>query len=255
MRFLALAFALLTLAACTGGRDLDKPPPPMGDFKLGHSIVVAPNLTQGPLSREATKEEWIEAVDKAFEDRFRRYDGERLYHFGISLEGYVLAQVGVPLVLQPKSVLIYRITVWDDEGEIKMNSEPKEITILEALSAESVVGSGLTQTREEQLDNLAIQAAKQAESWLLRQKRQERWFRGYRPTEEIDPEATEVDAALAEVPQEPVEEPVEEVLEEGSEEAAALVENESEALVVEPEAAVTDPEILLPDADDTVEAN
>lgn len=186
------------LAACAGGRDLDQPPVPLGDFKLGHSIVVAPNLTKGPLSREATQEEWIAVMDKAFEDRFRRYEGERLYHFGISVEGYVLAQVGVPLVLQPKSVLIFRITLWDDAAQAKITSEPHEITVSEAISAETVVGSGLTQTREEQMANLARVAAKRVEQWLVYQKRREKWFRGYRPDGSVvEPAALAEQAAPA----------------------------------------------------------
>lgn len=174
----ALAFAVLS--GCTDGRDLDKPAVPLGDFRLGHNVVIAPNLTMGPLSREATQEEWITAIESAIDDRFRRYNGERIYHFGVSVEGYVLAQVGVPLILQPNSVLIFRLTVWDDEAAAKLNAKPKEITVLEAISAESVAGSGLTQTREEQLENLAILAAKQIEEFLVEQKRDARWFRGYR---------------------------------------------------------------------------
>lgn len=202
-RWIVLMVGVLALSACATGRDLDKPPVPLGDFMLGHSIVVAPNLTKGPLSRDATKEEWIAAVDKAFEDRFRRYEGEKLYHFGISVEGYVLAQVGIPLVLQPKSAVIYRITVWDDAAGGKINEEPKEITIVEALTPESVAGSGLTQTREEQLENLAVQAAKQAEQWLVGQVKNEGWFGGSvaglqgADTEESVTELAAVDADAA----------------------------------------------------------
>lgn len=178
MRAFIALLALVTLVSCGDGRDLDEPPAPLGDFKLGHSIVIAPNLVKGPLSREGTKEQWIEAMDKALEDRFRRYDGEdkKLYHFGVSVEGYVLAQVGVPLVLQPKSVLIFRVTVWDDAKGIKLNEEPHEITVLEAISANTVAGSGLTQTAEEQMQNLVIKGAKQLEVWLGVQQKRYDWF-------------------------------------------------------------------------------
>ncbi|MGY3438641.1 MULTISPECIES: hypothetical protein [unclassified Marinovum] len=178
MRALIALLALVTLVACSDGRDLDEPPAPLGDFKLGHSIVIAPNLVKGPLSREASKEQWVAAMDKAVEDRFRRYEGDdkKLYHFGISIEGYVLAQVGVPLVLQPKSVLIFRVTVWDDVKGVKLNEEPHEITVLEAPSAETFAGSGLTQTAEEQLDNLVIKGTKQLEVWLGVQQKRHDWF-------------------------------------------------------------------------------
>ena len=178
MRALIALLALVALVSCGDGRDLDEAPAPLGDFKLGHSIVVAPNLVKGPLSREASKEQWIAAMDAAVEDRFRRYEGtdKKLYHFGISVEGYVLAQVGVPLVLQPKSVLIFRVTVWDDEKGIKLNEEPHEITVLEAISAETVAGSGLTQTAEQQMENLVIKGTKQLEVWLGVQQKRHGWF-------------------------------------------------------------------------------
>lgn len=178
MRALIALLSILALVSCGSGRDLDQPPAPLGDFKLAHSIVIAPNLVKGPLSREKSKEQWSEALDKAIEDRFRRYEGDdkRLYHFGISIEGYVLAQVGVPLVLQPKSVLIFRVTVWDDEKGIKLNEEPHEITVLEPISPETFAGSGLTQTADEQLENLTIKGAKQLEVWLGVQKQRYDWF-------------------------------------------------------------------------------
>lgn len=178
MRVLIALFALVFLVSCEDGRDLNEAPAALGDFKLGHSIVIAPNLVKGPLSRDATKEQWIAAMDKALEDRFRRYEGEdkKLYHFGVSVEGFVLAQVGVPLVLQPKSVLIFRVTVWDDEKGIKLNEEPHEITVLEAISANTVAGSGLTQTAEEQMQNLVIKGAKQLEVWLGVQQKRYDWF-------------------------------------------------------------------------------
>ncbi|MCH2165857.1 MAG: hypothetical protein MK098_14590 [Marinovum sp.] len=265
MRTIKLCVALLVLvlvSACTTGRDLEQPPVPLGDFMLGHSIVVAPNLAKGPLSRDATQEEWIAAVDKAFEDRFRRYDGDRLYHFGISVEGYVLARVGVPLVLQPKSALIYRITVWDDAAQTKMNSEPKEVTVLEAVTAESVAGSGLTQTREEQLEGLAVLAAKQAEEWLVEQVRDNQWFEGFVPegaaigssatadaaetalAAEVDAETTET-AETSDVAK--TEEPV---AEEAETETTASADGTA---VAEPAEAVTDP-LVLPIDDEAEEA-
>lgn len=178
MRALLALFALVFLVSCGDGRDLDEAPAALGDFKLGHSIVIAPNIVKGPLSREASDAQWIAAMDKALEDRFRRYEGadKKLYHFGVSIEGYVLAQVGVPLVLQPKSVMIFRVTVWDDEKGIKLNEEPHEITVLEPVSANTFAGSGLTQTAEEQMENLVIKGAKQLEVWLGVQQQRHGWF-------------------------------------------------------------------------------
>jgi hypothetical protein len=178
VRLAALLGLCGLLAACGTAADLDDAPVPLGDFRLGHNIVVAPNLVKGPLSREASREEWIAAVSEAVEDRFGRYEGERFYHFGISVEGYVLARPGVPVVASPRSALIVKVTVWDDAAGEKLNPEPETVTVTEALSGETVVGSGLTQTREEQIENLAISAAKQIERWLVKQNRWEGWFGG-----------------------------------------------------------------------------
>ncbi|MEQ9259534.1 MAG: hypothetical protein RIG84_10575 [Roseovarius sp.] len=173
-----LPLAALVLAACTASDDLSAPPPDLGDFRLAHNIIVAPNLTKGPLSRPAGKAEWIKAVRGAVDARLRRHEGEKLYNLGIALEGYVLAKPGVPVVASPKSVLLLRVTVWDDAEGTKLSKAPKAFTVFESLSGDTVVGSGLTLSKEEQMANLAQNAALQIERWLLRQKREEGWFEG-----------------------------------------------------------------------------
>jgi len=167
---------LLGLAACTAPGEQDRPPPGLGDFRLGHNIVVAPNLVRGPMSREAGKEEWIAAVRSAVAERLDRYEGGRLYHLGISIDGYVLAQPGVPVVAAPKSLLILQVTVWDDAAAEKLNAEPKRFVIFESLSGDTVVGSGLTLTREEQMRNLSRNAARKLQDWLVSQRNDRGWF-------------------------------------------------------------------------------
>lgn len=174
-RLLAL-LAFFTLTACASGDDLDAPPAPLGNFALGHTVVLAPNLVKGPLSREATREEWEEAVSAALKARFGRYEGDRLYHLGVSVEGYVLAQPGIPLVAAPKSVVIVNVTIFDDATGTKMNEKPHQISVVESFGAGAVLGSGLTQSREEQLAGLATRVSKEIELWLVRQKRAEGWF-------------------------------------------------------------------------------
>ncbi|WP_417743292.1 hypothetical protein [Salipiger sp.] len=170
---------VLGLAACANGQSqLKKPLVPVGDFKLGHAAVVAPNLVEGPVSRNATEEEWIASVDAAVEERFRRYEGDKFYHMGISVEGFVLAQPGVPLVFSPKSALILRVTVWDDATQTKLNAEPEQFTVLESFTAETVVGSGVTQTKAQQMRNLSANAALQIEKWMRRMQAEEGWFGG-----------------------------------------------------------------------------
>ena len=173
---LFVLFALGLVAACTNPNDLDETPAYLGNFHLGHNVVVAPNLVKGPASREATKEEWIDAVTKAMTDRFGRYDGTRLYHLGVSVEGYVLALPGVPVVASPKSALILNVTAWDDAAGRKLNDEPHMVTVVESFSTNTLLGSGLTQSREKQMENLSRNAAKLIQNWLVQQNNEFGWF-------------------------------------------------------------------------------
>lgn len=178
LRRLCLCLVLMGLAACAGTGGENAPRPDLGDFRLGHNIVVAPNLVQGPFSREASAEEWIEAMTAAIDQRFGGYEGTQLYHLGVSVDGYVLALPGVPVVAAPKSVLLVQVTVWDDAKARKLNPKPKRFTVLEELSGDTVVGSGHTRTREEQMETLVRNAVRQIEAWLVTQKRTRGWFEG-----------------------------------------------------------------------------
>ncbi|WP_338549114.1 hypothetical protein [Roseovarius phycicola] len=176
LRGVMLMFMSLAFAACTNVKDLEKKPAYLGNFHLGHNVVVAPNLTKGPVSREATKEEWTDAMKLAIDERFGRYEGTRLYHLGISVEGYVLAIPGIPLVAAPKSALILKVTAWDDEKETKLNEKPETITIVESISGKTLISSGLTQSKETQMKNLTQNASKLIQNWLVEQNNQEGWF-------------------------------------------------------------------------------
>ncbi len=175
LRLLA-CLGLLVATACTNSGDLDREPAYLGNFHLGHNVVVAPNLTRGAASRAATEAEWTGAVKRAIDDRFSRYEGTRLYHLGVSLEGYVLAYPGIPVVASPKSALILKITVWDDAAGAKLNAEPEILTVVENVSPETFIGSGLTRSREQQIDALSRNAAKTIETWLKRQNDTRGWF-------------------------------------------------------------------------------
>ncbi|WP_324751456.1 hypothetical protein [Roseovarius sp. Pro17] len=178
LRLIALLSLLAAVAACTNPNDLGKAPVPLGDFKLGYNVVVAPNIAKGPLSRDASNEEWIASMKKAVDERFRRYDGDKLYHLAISIEGYVLAVPGVPIVASPKSALILNVTAWDDAAGKKLNEKPEQVTVIESFSGETIIGSGLTQSKEQQMTNLSRNSAKLIQNWLERQKYQENWFGG-----------------------------------------------------------------------------
>mgnify|MGYP000119590380 CR=1 FL=1 len=166
LRFLAVGVGLSLLAACQSN-DLKEPPVPLGDFALGLNIAVADNIQKVPISREASKEEWQAAIQKAIADRFGRYEGSKLYNIGISIDAYALAPPGVPLVLKPKSVLVITANIWDDAAQKKLNPEGKQLTIFEHMSAETVIGSGVTQTKAKQMEVLSYNAAKAVEKWLL----------------------------------------------------------------------------------------
>jgi len=170
MRFLRAAVLMLgvgfALSACQKN-DLAEPPVPLGDFALGHNIVVTSNMQKVPISRNATPEQWEAALEKAMEQRFGRYDGAKLYNIGISIDAFALAPPGVPLVLNPKSALGITVTIWDDAEQKKLNEEGKQIIVMEKMSEKTVLGSGLTQSAAKQMEILSYNAAKAVEGWLL----------------------------------------------------------------------------------------
>lgn len=174
MRLVRL-FAVLSLsflAACAA-EDPNAPPEDFGDFALGYNIVVAKNAQAVGPSRKATAEEWEAALKTAIGERFARYQGEKLYHIGVGVDAYALAVPGVPVVLSPKSVLAVTVNVWDDTAGRTVNAAPKQFTVFEGLTGDTVVGSGLTRTREEQMATLSANAARQINVWLVENKA---WF-------------------------------------------------------------------------------
>ena len=90
-RAIAATAAFTLLASCAYRPDLSQPVDPIGDFRLGHLVVLANDTTMGPFSREASTVELETALSAALEERLRRYDGDGLYHIGVRIEAYVLA--------------------------------------------------------------------------------------------------------------------------------------------------------------------
>lgn len=183
IRKLATMALLALTMGCTDVSDLQEAPADLGNFKLGHNVVVASKARQAALSRDASEEDWVNALTAAVDERFGRYEGERLYHLGISVEGFSVAPPGVPLVVSPKSVLIVRVTLWDDALGKKLNEEPKQFTVFESLSGETLVGSGLTQSKDEQIRNLSRNAAKLVQNWMLQNPE---WFPGIGTAEALE---------------------------------------------------------------------
>lgn len=162
-----MAICLLMLAAACTNLDPDGELVSLGDFRMGHNIVRAIDVQKGPFSRDATEDELSTALAAAVEQRFGRYDGDGLYHFGISIGGYVLAQPGLPVVYTPKSVMIFDVNVYDNATGLKLTETPHRITAFEGLeNTAPIIGSGLARGKEEQLANLTREGARQIQLWL-----------------------------------------------------------------------------------------
>lgn len=169
-RFAAL-LAVALAVACTPAEQ--RPAKPLGDFALGYNIVVAKNAKAVGPSRKATPEEWEAAIEKEIAARFDKQTGEKLYHIGIGVDAYALAVPGIPIVLSPKSVLAVTVNVWDDTAGRRVNAEPRQFTVFEKASGSTFIGSGLTSSKEEQMQRLAANAALKIEAWLDANKA---WF-------------------------------------------------------------------------------
>lgn len=171
MRFISsagLVLAGIVLAACQTN-DLKQPPVPLGNFALGVNVAITDQMQVPAISRQVTPEVMNTAITKAVDARFgaARYQGTQLINLGIFVDGYLLAPPGIPIVLSPSSVMIVRVSVFDDATGKKLNGEGKQLTVIEKGSADTFIGSGLTQTKEKQLETLAYNVAKRIEGYLL----------------------------------------------------------------------------------------
>lgn len=161
------ALALLVVLAACDAKDMGEPPRPMGNFAMGLNIVVPETAQTIPISRKAEPEEWKAVMTEAMEERFGRYEGDKLFDFGISIDGYMLAPPGVPLVVSPRSALIITVNVWDDAKKELLVKGGKRITVMEGMSGESFLGSGWTQNKQAQMKKLARNAAKAVQEYML----------------------------------------------------------------------------------------
>jgi hypothetical protein len=166
-KFIGSLVCLTVLACGTVEEDLSEAPMPLGQFRLGHNIAIADNVTKGQFSSEFTDIQIEVAVQNQVAQRLRRYDGDGLYHLGIVVGGIVLAQPGVPIVYAPKPVMILDVTVFDNATQEKLNAEPKRIFAGEGMrNAVPFLGSGNVRSVELQLENLSASTAREIESWL-----------------------------------------------------------------------------------------
>lgn len=170
---LAAVAICVALAGCSASGSKLGEQADLGAFKLGHNVVVTENATKGPFSRDATPEELQTSLMAEIDRRMGRYEGTQFYHLGVSIDGYILALPGIPVVASPKSALIISVRVWDDAAGVKLTDKPHQLTILESFSGSNIVGSGLTRTKEQQLQNLTENAALAIETYL---KDNAEWF-------------------------------------------------------------------------------
>ena len=82
-----LLVCCLGLIGCAAEEELSDTPTPLGQFRLGHNIAIADNVTKGPFSRDFTETDLEASVQNAVAKRLRRYDGDGLYHLGIVIGG------------------------------------------------------------------------------------------------------------------------------------------------------------------------
>ncbi|MGB1209053.1 MAG: hypothetical protein ACPG7W_07660, partial [Paracoccaceae bacterium] len=176
MRAVCVLALMMVGAACSPVGDQALSDDPIGDFRMGHAVVVAPNPIKGPVSREATPDEWIAAVDRAVESRLRRLQGDRYYHLGIAVMGYALAPPGIPIVAAPKSLLIIQVNMWDQSTQTRLTTEPHQIVVGEGVSGETIISSGLTRSKARQMEVLSDRAAAAIETWLRKVAVEEGWF-------------------------------------------------------------------------------
>lgn len=194
-RLLLLIPVLFGLSACSG-QNLASDVEPIGNAQFGYSIVVGKDMEKGPLSRDGDSEKITADLKQALSAHFQRFDGDRLYHMATIIDGYILARPGIPLVLSQKSALFLKVTIWDDANGIPIHDEPKEFMVLEGFSPQTIIGSGLTQTADQQLAELVANAGFEIEHWLRTQEKEQGWFTP-EFTAKIEARKAALDAAAA----------------------------------------------------------
>lgn len=160
-----LCLAGLVLAGCTTELDEVTRNSPIGDFRLEHLVVVVDAPYRGPVSRSISDAALDAAVTEALKARLSRFDGSGAYSIGVKVTGYVLAPRAVPILFAPRSQLFLNVIAYD-ATPARLNAEPLQLVVNERAGGDTVIGSGYSQTAEEQLAELAQNAAIEVEKWL-----------------------------------------------------------------------------------------
>lgn len=168
----ALLMAVAVMVGCTSELPPDVSQSDLGEFRLDRLVVIVDGPEQMPFSRQIGDEALEVALTEAVDERLRRFDGDQLYSVGINLQGYSLAAPGIPVLAAPRSLLAMSVNVYDDRP-VRLNRSPKRLVVTEDAGGDTVVGSGFTQSAEEQLAELVDNAAIEIERWL---RQNPQWF-------------------------------------------------------------------------------
>ena len=154
-----------TVAGCGANKTLG-PKKNLGEFRLGHNVVIADNAETVALSRDVDVDEMEKVMIAEIDKRLGRYEGRQLYHVGVTIAGYFIAPPGVPVVASPKSVMILLVNVWDDAAQKKLTETPHQITVFESAGVGTLTGSGYLQSSDEQVLDLVQNAVAEIEAFI-----------------------------------------------------------------------------------------
>ena len=156
-------------------------------MRVGHTYTD--KALQWPLSRNAEGSDWNADLQAALDGRLRRYDGAQEYDVAITLEGFMLAPPGVPIVLSPKSVAVVNVFVYDVAGQEYL-AKKHQMEVFENTTGESaILGSGQSRTKEEQIAGLSLNIVDAVEEWIAEQHLENGWFDLRSENVELDPAA------------------------------------------------------------------
>ena len=144
--------------------------PNIGNFKLGHLVVKAENTQKGFFSRNVSEEILEKTLKEKLSKLLNNQNGDHFFHISAVISGYVLAKSGIPVLLSPKSVLIIDVFIFDDQTQQKVFENPRRFSIFESFSSDTIIGTGLTLTAEQQLDDLTTIAVNKIGDWLIDNK-------------------------------------------------------------------------------------
>lgn len=171
-----MMFATCGLLAACGETQLNEAKEDLGEFSARVTFVYTDKALIWPTSRAATGAEWQVPLQQALDTRLRRYEGSQEYDVSISLEGFVLAPPGIPILFAPKSLAVVYAYVYDVEKE-EFLVRKHRMEIFESTTGESaLVGSGHARTKEEQIDGLSLNIVDALEEYMAEQHAAEGWF-------------------------------------------------------------------------------